>query len=161
MSIATAIKVVETLRQDPTYVQAGIAVGFGRDRTSYVPRAQQENQAHNQRSALAAAAHVRTLPLLLPSPPGNNRENRGNPRDPVHLPSSGVAVTGSEGGSSDVATVGGGPHPTHRTIYLGNIHPLTTTEELCNHIRGGILQSIKYVPDKQMAFVTFVDPNAA
>ena len=28
-------------------------------------------------------------------------------------------------------------------------------------IRGGILQNIKYMPDKNIAFVTFVDPNAA
>ena len=29
----------------------------------------------------------------------------------------------------------------NRTVYLGNIHPKTTTEDLCNAIRGGVLQS--------------------
>jgi hypothetical protein len=27
----------------------------------------------------------------------------------------------------------------NRTIYLGNIHPDTTCEEICNVVRGGIL----------------------
>ncbi len=27
-----------------------------------------------------------------------------------------------------------------RTVYLGNTHPETSTEDLCNAIRGGILQ---------------------
>lgn len=67
----------------------------------------------------------------------------------------------------------------NRTIYLGNIHPETTTEDLCNAIRGGVLQTIRYMQDKHIAvcsplipaahypltmviqFVTFVDPAAA
>lgn len=51
--------------------------------------------------------------------------------------------------------------PGNRTVYLGNIHPETTLEEICNTIRGGILQQIRYMPDKHIAFVTFVDSNAA
>lgn len=66
----------------------------------------------------------------------------------------------------------------NRTVYLGNIHPETTSEDLCNSIRGGVLQSIRYMQDKHIAvssscrlvviiaydslqFVTFVDPTAA
>ena len=30
-----------------------------------------------------------------------------------------------------------------------------------NHVRGGILQSIRYMPDRHIAFITFVDHNAA
>ncbi|MEI4872661.1 hypothetical protein Q8G47_28450, partial [Klebsiella pneumoniae] len=51
--------------------------------------------------------------------------------------------------------------PGNRTIYLGNIHPEVTTEEICNIIRGGILQQIRYIPDKHICFVTFVDPHCA
>ncbi|CAH7686290.1 hypothetical protein BY996DRAFT_8496877 [Phakopsora pachyrhizi] len=51
--------------------------------------------------------------------------------------------------------------PGNRTVYLGNIHPETTLEEICNTIRGGILQQIRYIQDKHIAFVTFVDANAA
>lgn len=39
----------------------------------------------------------------------------------------------------------------NRTVYLGNIHPETTTEDLCNAIRGGVLQSIRYMQDKHIA----------
>jgi len=49
----------------------------------------------------------------------------------------------------------------NRTVYLGNVHPETTAEDLCNAIRGGVLQSIRYMQDKHIAFVTFVDPAAA
>ncbi|KAI7865101.1 hypothetical protein BDF14DRAFT_1883789 [Spinellus fusiger] len=49
----------------------------------------------------------------------------------------------------------------NRTIYLGNIHPEATCEEICNVIRGGILSQIRYMPDKHIAFVAFVDPALA
>ncbi|KAJ7648107.1 hypothetical protein FB45DRAFT_975450 [Roridomyces roridus] len=49
----------------------------------------------------------------------------------------------------------------NRTVYLGNIHPETTTEDLCNAIRGGVLQSVRYMADKHIAFITFIDPAAA
>ena len=39
----------------------------------------------------------------------------------------------------------------NRTVYLGNIHPETTTEDLCNAIRGGVLQSMRYMQDKHIA----------
>jgi len=44
---------------------------------------------------------------------------------------------------------------------LGNIHPETTAEDLCNAVRGGVLQSLRYMQDKHIAFVTFIDPAAA
>ncbi|KAI7827470.1 hypothetical protein BC939DRAFT_394871 [Gamsiella multidivaricata] len=49
----------------------------------------------------------------------------------------------------------------NRTIYLGNISDETTCEELCNIIRGGILSNIRYLPQKHIAFVSFLDPQAA
>lgn len=62
----------------------------------------------------------------------------------------------------------GSPYPStqnpnfgNRTVYLGNIHPETTLEEICNVVRGGILHHIRYIPDKHICFVTFVDPNSA
>ena len=42
----------------------------------------------------------------------------------------------------------------NRTVYLGNIHPETTTEDLCNAIRGGVLQSLRYMQDKHIAVRT-------
>lgn len=49
----------------------------------------------------------------------------------------------------------------NRTVYLGNIHPETTLEEICNVVRGGILHHIRYIPEKHICFVTFIDPNSA
>ncbi|CCG84772.1 protein of unknown function [Taphrina deformans PYCC 5710] len=49
----------------------------------------------------------------------------------------------------------------NRTVYLGNIHPETTLEEICNVVRGGLLHHIRYIPEKHICFVTFVDPNSA
>ena len=51
---------------------------------------------------------------------------------------------------------GVGAQGLNRTVYLGNIHPETTTEDLCNAIRGGVLQSIRYMQDKHIA-VSFAD----
>ena len=53
------------------------------------------------------------------------------------------------------------PNHGNRTVYLGNIHPETTLEEICNVVRGGILHHIRYIADKHICFVTFVDPAAA
>lgn len=46
---------------------------------------------------------------------------------------------------------GNGAPNMNRTVYLGNIHPETNIEDLCNAIRGGILQSIRYMHDKHIA----------
>ncbi|KAI9199422.1 uncharacterized protein BJ171DRAFT_427644 [Polychytrium aggregatum] len=63
----------------------------------------------------------------------------------------------SSGYPYDPHYVGGG----NRTVYLGGIHQDATTKDLCDVIRGGILQNIKYLPDKNIAFVTFISPTAA
>jgi hypothetical protein len=39
----------------------------------------------------------------------------------------------------------------NRTVYLGNIHPETSTEDQCNSIRWGVLQSVSYMADKHIA----------
>ncbi|KAG2202912.1 hypothetical protein INT47_008944 [Mucor saturninus] len=48
-----------------------------------------------------------------------------------------------------------------RTLYLGNIHPDAKTEDLCNIIRGGNLVKMKFIQDKHIAFVTFLDAMTA
>lgn len=50
----------------------------------------------------------------------------------------------------------------NRTIYLGNLHVNSTIEEIANNVRaGGLVESIKYHPEKRVCFITFVDPNVA
>lgn len=49
LSIATAIKVTQTLVNEPEY--AGRRVAFGKDRTAYVPKNQHQQQQHNMAAA--------------------------------------------------------------------------------------------------------------
>lgn len=60
------------------------------------------------------------------------------------------------------------PHIPNRTVYLGGIHADATAKDLCDvnltnmkAIRGGILQNIKFMPSKNIAFVMFICPDAA
>ncbi|KAI8059918.1 uncharacterized protein B0P05DRAFT_268158 [Gilbertella persicaria] len=48
-----------------------------------------------------------------------------------------------------------------RTLYIGNIHPEATCEDICNVLKGGNVLQIKYQKDTQNAFVSFVDEDAA
>lgn len=50
----------------------------------------------------------------------------------------------------------------NRTIYLGNLHPQSTVEEIANNVRaGGLVESIKFYPEKRNCFITFIDANVA
>ncbi|SMN20486.1 similar to Saccharomyces cerevisiae YML117W NAB6 Putative RNA-binding protein that associates with mRNAs encoding cell wall proteins in high-throughput studies [Maudiozyma saulgeensis] len=49
----------------------------------------------------------------------------------------------------------------NRTIYIGNINPRSKPEDICNVVRGGILQSIRFIESKRICFVTFIEPSAA
>ena len=73
----------------------------------------------------------------------NNNSNNSNNSNSNNVPMSVLTAQGN------------------RTVYLGGIAPDTTCEDLCNSIRGGILNSIRYLPAKNIAFVSFVDPQAA
>lgn len=44
---------------------------------------------------------------------------------------------------------------------MGNLHPDTTCEDICNTIRGGIIESIKLIPEKHICFIHFVMPESA
>lgn len=50
----------------------------------------------------------------------------------------------------------------YRTIYIGGLTKNITLEDLCDVIRGGLIQSIRLAPEeKHCAFVTFVDEPSA
>ncbi|OMJ18564.1 Negative regulator of differentiation 1 [Smittium culicis] len=44
----------------------------------------------------------------------------------------------------------------NRCVYIGGVSADTTPEEMCNFIRGGILQSVKLVINKRACFITFI-----
>lgn len=62
--------------------------------------------------------------------------------------------------TAQVATAMGGGLG-NRTVYIGNISPRSKAEDICNVVRGGILQSIKFIESKHICFVTFIEAAAA
>lgn len=50
----------------------------------------------------------------------------------------------------------------NRTIYIGGLLPSITIEDVCDTIKGyGSLERVKFIPDKGIAFLTFIEPIAA
>lgn len=49
----------------------------------------------------------------------------------------------------------------NRTIYIGNLNPRSKPEDICNVVRGGILQNIRFIESKHICFVTFIESTAA
>lgn len=141
LSISVATKVVNTLPTEPAW--AGKRVNYGKDRCAYIPKSQQAAA----QAAQAAAAQSLVAQSAALSPINTNLNGGMSPFSPfTPFSPEGMAL---------------GAQALNRTVYLGNIHPETSPEDLCNAIRGGVLQSIRYMQDKHIAFVTFVDPAAA
>ncbi|KAK3942452.1 hypothetical protein QBC46DRAFT_75773 [Diplogelasinospora grovesii] len=139
LSIANAIKAVSQLPQEPKW-QSPRRVYYGKDRCAYVSKTQQQNAA--QYLGIAPGyAHMLT---------GADREIITSALAQQSVAAAAVATTA--GGINNLG---------NRTIYLGNIHPETTIEEICNVVRGGLLHHIRYIPDKHICFVTFIDPTSA
>lgn len=139
LSISHAIKAVSQLPQEPKW-QAPRRVYYGKDRCAYVSKTQQQNAAQ-----------------YLGIAPGYAHVLNGADRDLI----SNALAQQSVAAAAVATTAGGVSNLGNRTVYLGNIHPETTIEEICNVIRGGLLHHIRYIPDKHICFVTFIDPTSA
>ncbi|MBA7489989.1 hypothetical protein ES702_00523 [subsurface metagenome] len=139
LSIGNAIKTVAQLPQDPKW-QPPRRVFYGKDRCAYVSKTQQQNAAQ-----------------FLGIAPGYAHVLNGADRDLI----SNALAQQSVAAAAVATTAGGVNNLGNRTVYLGNIHPETTIEEICNVVRGGLLHHIRYIPDKHICFVTFIDPTSA
>ena len=139
LSIGNAIKAVGQLPQDPKW-QPPRRVFYGKDRCAYVSKTQQQNAAQ-----------------FLGIAPGYAHVLNGADRDLI----SNALAQQSVAAAAVATTAGGVNNLGNRTVYLGNIHPETTIEEICNVVRGGLLHHIRYIPDKHICFVTFIDPTSA
>lgn len=138
LSVSTAIKVVQQLPLDPEW--ANRKVFYGKDRCAYISKTQQQNAAQ-----------------YLGIAPGYEHLLVGADRELTS-----TALAQQSAAAIAVATAAGGAgNAGNRTVYLGSVHPETTIEEICNVVRGGLLHHIKYIPEKHICFVTFVDPTAA
>lgn len=139
LSIGNAVKAVSQLPQEPKW-QPPRRVYYGKDRCAYVSKTQQQNAAQ-----------------YLGIAPGYAHVLNGADRDLISN-----ALAQQSVAAAAVATSAGGVNNLgNRTVYLGNIHPETTIEEICNVVRGGLLHHIRYIPDKHICFVTFIDPTSA
>ena len=139
LSIGNAIKAVNQLPQEPKW-QPPRKVYYGKDRCAYVSKTQQQNAAQ-----------------YLGIAPGYAHVLNGADRDLI----SNALAQQSVAAAAVATTAGGINNLGNRTVYLGNIHPETTIEEICNVVRGGLLHHIRYIPDKHICFVTFIDPTSA
>lgn len=139
LSIGNAIKAVTQLPQEPKW-QTPRRVYYGKDRCAYVSKTQQQNAAQ-----------------YLGIAPGYAHVLNGADRDLI----SNALAQQSVAAAAVATTAGGVNNLGNRTVYLGNIHPETTIEEICNVVRGGLLHHIRYIPDKHICFVTFIDPTSA
>ena len=139
LSIGNAIKAVAQLPQEPKW-QAPRRVYYGKDRCAYVSKTQQQNAAQ-----------------YLGIAPGYAHVLNGADRDLI----SNALAQQSVAAAAVATTAGGVSNLGNRTVYLGNIHPETTIEEICNVVRGGLLHHVRYIPDKHICFVTFIDPTSA
>ncbi|KAI9804426.1 MAG: hypothetical protein M1825_001325 [Sarcosagium campestre] len=139
LSIGNAIKAVSQLPQEPKW-QSPRRVYYGKDRCAYVSKTQQQNAAQ-----------------YLGIAPGYAHVLNGADRDLI----SNALAQQSVAAAAVATTAGGFNNLGNRTVYLGNIHPETTIEEICNVVRGGLLHHIRYIPDKHICFVTFIDPTSA
>ncbi|KAJ5589921.1 hypothetical protein N7450_003893 [Penicillium hetheringtonii] len=139
LSISNAMKAVTQLPQEAQW-QAPKRVFYGKDRCAYVSKTQQQNAAQ-----------------FLGIAPGYAHVLNSADRDLI----SNALAQQSVAAAAVATTAGGVNNLGNRTIYLGNIHPETTIEEICNVVRGGLLHHIRYIPDKHICFVTFIDPTSA
>lgn len=138
LSIGAAIQAVQQLPFEPKWSERKIF--YGRDRCAYISKTQQQNAAQ-----------------YLGIAPGYEHLIVNADRDLIssalaQQSAAAVAVATAAGGANNVG---------NRTVYLGSVHPETTIEEICNVVRGGLLHHIRYISEKHICFVTFVDPTAA
>lgn len=51
--------------------------------------------------------------------------------------------------------------PTQRTVYIGNLPPTASIDELLNNIHHGPLEAIRILPEKSCVFLSFLSPITA
>ncbi|KAH3684165.1 hypothetical protein WICPIJ_004859 [Wickerhamomyces pijperi] len=138
-SIASAINVVSNLAQENSkYLDKKIY--YGKDRCAFITKTQQHNAA--QYLGLA---------------PGMEHLVTNADREFI----SSTLLQQSAAAAAIATTAGGANNLGNRTVYLGNLPMELKIEEICNVVRGGLLETVKYLSDRNICFITFIDPIAA
>ncbi|KAJ1565572.1 hypothetical protein HK096_001869 [Nowakowskiella sp. JEL0078] len=133
-SISSAVKAVQTLPTDPNW--AGRKLGYGKDRC--LPANPMKGIPQQQQQPQQQMVQPMTMNMF---------------GAPQQMQFQGFSLNGYQLGMDLTMQ--------NRTIYIGNIPPEATLKDLCDVIRGGILEKIKLTMDKKCAFATFMDIPAA
>jgi RNA recognition motif-containing protein len=137
-SILAAIRCVQSLPLVEKYKDRRIF--YGKDRCAFITKTQQHN----------AAQYLGLNP---------NTDNFLNQVDRDLIAN--ALVQQSNAAAMIATSTGGTSNLGNRTIYLGNLHPDSTIEEICNVVRGGILQNVRLINERHVCFITFIDPISA
>lgn len=138
LSIMSAIRCVANLPLQEKYL--GKKCFYGKDRCAFITKTQQHN----------AAQYLGLAPGM---------EHVVTAADREFISS---ALVQQLAAAAQIATQAGGANNLgNRTVYLGNLHPDSLVEEICNVVRGGLLHSVRFLKERHVCFVTFVDPIAA
>lgn len=138
LSILSAIKCVNNLPTKEKYLDKKCF--YGKDRCAFITKTQQHNAA--QYLGLA---------------PGMEHVVTAADREIISS-----ALVQQSAAAAQIATQAGGANNLgNRTVYLGNLHQDSSVEEICNVVRGGLLQSIRFLKERHVCFITFIDPIAA
>lgn len=138
LSILSAIRCVSNLPLKDKYLDKKCF--YGKDRCAFITKTQQHN----------AAQYLGLAPGM---------EHIVTAADREFISS---ALVQQSAAAAQIATHAGGANNLgNRTVYLGNLHQDSSVEEICNVVRGGLLQSIRYLKERHVCFITFIDPIAA
>lgn len=138
LSILSAIKCVSNLPLKEKYLDKKCF--YGKDRCAFITKTQQHN----------AAQYLGLAPGM---------EHVVTAADREFISS---ALVQQSAAAAQIATQAGGANNLgNRTVYLGNLHQDSSVEEICNVVRGGLLQSIRFLKERHVCFITFIDPIAA
>lgn len=138
LSILSAIRCVANLPLKEKYLDKKCF--YGKDRCAFITKTQQHN----------AAQYLGLAPGM---------EHIVTAADREFISS---ALVQQSAAAAQIATQAGGANNLgNRTVYLGNLHQDSSVEEICNVVSGGLLQSIRFLKERHVCFITFIDPIAA
>lgn len=139
-SISQSMHCVENLLNVNENYQM-MKISFGKDRCNQITKLQQYNVTQFLGITIDEMTHDTKL---------NDRDFINNTL--LQQVAATAAIDTSSGGPNNLG---------NRTIYIGNLPQGTKIEDICNLVRGGILQSIKLLNDISVCFITFIDATLA
>ena len=70
-------------------------------------------------------------------------------------------MTGNYGPAAGGAAAAAAGNTTGRTVYVGNLPPEASADELLNLVRFGPIEAVRLLPEKNCVFISFLDGSTA